>query len=216
MTFKTERANWMIGEGNMPTPLHSMQHICICTYAAMGVERYLTIARQITLTKSHLAAIVTLNFLWALLSTTSVFWGDRSHHYFALQPSNAYCTLAWWTPFHFTHASCLGTVVLSLTVFAAGYYGLVAFLRNHAKEWKDTAGMWDSEGTFEDPDDPNQTIHWKKPRYCQLAMEKSLVLVLTFVASWSVYAYIMISNIATAKPTAPIVDHIGVVLVYNK
>ncbi|KAJ3157899.1 hypothetical protein HDU89_000278 [Geranomyces variabilis] len=187
-------------------------HICICTYAAMGVERYLTIVRSMTLKTWHFFTILALNSLWALFSTTSTYWTDRTHQYHVLQPSNTYCTLDWWTSIYFTHISALGTVVLSLLIFAAGYYGLVRHLRHHAREWRDTADLWVSEETF---NDPNETIRWKKPRYCQLVAEKSVVLVLTFLANWLMYAYVMIYGLVTDTPTASIIDCIAVVLVFN-
>ncbi|KAJ3176702.1 hypothetical protein HDU87_004841 [Geranomyces variabilis] len=187
-------------------------HLCICTYAAMGVERYLTIVRQMTLKTWHFFTIVALNSLWALFSTTSTYWADRTHQHHVLQPSNTYCTLDWWTSTYFTHISALGTVFLSLIVFAAGYCGLVRHLRLHAREWRDTAGLWASEETF---DEPNETIRWKKPRYCQLVAEKSMVLVMTFLANWLLYAYIMVHGLVTATPASSILDCIAVVLVFN-
>ncbi|KAJ3023979.1 hypothetical protein HKX48_008593 [Thoreauomyces humboldtii] len=127
--------------------------------------------------------------------------------HYVLQPSGLYCTLDWTYPY-FSTLTCILTLAITLALFTWSYIQLVLRLRAHALEWSCSGAFSTSDGTVD-------LVNWHKPKYCQLVAEKSLVLVLTFLANWSVYCVIIIYSMFAGRRVPFAVDCVGIVLVLN-
>ncbi|KAI8922473.1 hypothetical protein DFJ77DRAFT_506244 [Powellomyces hirtus] len=184
-------------------------HISISSYAAIGLERYLRIAKQKTLTWRHICGMILASLTWAVFSTTSTYWTDKAMVHHALQPSRIYCTLGWWSSVYFTQMSCLATVVGTLSIFAISYWRMCVELHNQASKWQGES-LNTSDEAFD-----YSFLNTEKPQYHRLVMEKSVLLVLTFIANWGLYAFIMLYSISSGKSVPPAVDCIGIVMVIN-